>query len=348
MKKKRLRKRKILAYSLPFLSSVGLLWYALEKVSLVQIGRQFQEANYFWLSLSLALGVISNWARAQRWAIVLQAMGYRVSIWQATVAVFAGYFFNFLVPRAGEVARCTVVQRSSQVPIAVSVGTIITERILDVLILFVLIGVLLLAEVGNMTALVWRFLEQKIPQWISYNFYFWVVMSVILIGGLLCVGLVWYWVRQPNHVIGQRLKRIGAGIWQGVISLKDVKRKGEFIFYSIFIWVLYYLMGYVLFFCFPSTAHLDMWFAYIILIIGTIGMSAPVQGGAGAYHLLVGNLFALRNLTVEEGVLLATFMHATQSIMVLVLGGTAFFYSIWTSSKNLPEATENGNGIGNK
>jgi len=327
--KKRLRKRKMLAYSLPFVLSILLLWYALQRVSLAQIGKQFQEANYVWLIVSVVLGVISHWIRAYRWLLVLQPLGYKVTTWQATLAVFSGYFANFLLPRAGEIARCTVVQRSSGVPLAVSVGTIITERVLDVLILFVLLLVLLLVEAQNMATIVWQFFQQKLPVFTIYNPYFIAITSILLIVSMLTVGLLLYWAGKPNHPFGQRIRRVGKGIWQGMTSLNQVKRKKEFIFYSLLIWFLYYLMGYVLFFCFPSTAHLDKWFAYIILIVGTIGMSAPVQGGAGAYHLLVGNLFAMRNLTIEEGILLATFMHAAQLLVVVILGGGAFFYSLW-------------------
>ncbi len=318
--------RKLLAYLFPFLLSVILLSYALQKVSIAQIGKLFQEANYFWLSLSMVLGVVSHWARAHRWRLVLKPLGYTVTQWQASVAVFVGYFANFLLPRAGEVARCTVVQRSSGVPIAVSVGTIITERILDILILFVLFAFLLLVEAQSMTSLAWQFLAQKMPALAGY---FWLFLVIVVFGVCFGVVLVWHWGRQGQGKFSLRMKRVMAGVWQGIMSLKHLERRAEFVFYSVLIWFLYYLMGYVLFFCFPATAHLDMWFAFIILIIGTIGMSAPVQGGAGAYHLLVGNLFALRHLTAEEGILLATFMHAAQLLVLLVLGGSAFLYSLW-------------------
>lgn len=329
--------RKVLAYLLPFLASIILLGYAFQKVSLAQIGKLFKDANYFWLSLSIILGIISYWARAYRWALVLKPLGYKVTYWQATVAVFVGYFANLLLPRAGEIARCTVINRSSQVPIAVSVGTIITERILDIIILLVLFALLLLIEAQSMTSLAWEFLQQKIPALVGY---FWIVFAIICVFGMVGLGFLWYLGRQAHHPIGQRIKRISTGVWQGIISLKKVERKTEFIFYSLFIWFLYYLMGYLLFFCFAATAHLDMWFAYIFLIIGTIGMSTPVQGGAGAYHLLVGSLFALRNLTVEEGILLATFMHAVHLLVPLVLGGGAFLYSLWAYRKNPSQPTK--------
>ncbi|TAE09500.1 MAG: UPF0104 family protein [Bacteroidetes bacterium] len=333
--------RKVLAYGLPLLLSIVLMGYALQKVSLAQIGKLFQEANYFWLSLSLLLGIISHWARAYRWVLVLRPLGYEVTVWQATVAVFAGYFANVLIPRAGEVARCTIVQRSSQVPLAVSVGTIITERVLDILILFVLLVIMLLAEAGNMTATVWQFLQQKIPSLASQNTAFWAIFGTLFVVGAVSGIVLLFWVRRTSHPLGLRLRRIGEGIWQGIVSLRTVERKGEFIFYSLFIWVLYYFMGYILFFCFDRTAHLDMWFAYIILITGTIGMSVPVQGGAGAYHLMVGNIFALRNLSVEEGILLATFMHAVQQFVILLVGGSAFLYGLWAYQKTNPKKFAN-------
>jgi hypothetical protein len=327
------RFRHVLAYGLPFVLSIVLLWYAFQKVSFAQIGKLFQEANYVWLAVSIVLAIMSHWARAYRWVLVLRPLGYQVTIWQATVAVFAGYFANILLPRAGEIARCTVVQRSSHVPLAISVGTIITERILDILILLVLLFVLLVGEAGNMTTTVWQFLQQKIPILASQSYTFWVLVTCLLMVSSATAIIGFLWARRTSHPLGIRLRRIFEGMWQGIISLRTVERKGEFIFYSIFIWVLYYLMGYVLFFCFKMTAHLDMWFAFIILIIGTIGMSTPVQGGAGAYHLLVGNIFALRNLTVEEGISLATFMHTTQHLFLLLAGGGAFLYALWTFQK---------------
>lgn len=290
-----------------------------------KLGEQFAKANYFWLGVSAVLALLSHWVRSHRWRLMLEPLGHKVGELPSFLAVLSGYFMNFIIPRAGELVRCGLIQKMSKVPASTALGTVITERLIDVLILFTMIVVLLVVEFQRLSELILQVLGSKFQ---NLN-----ALILLGIGLLLFVGIVGYllwrnWARLLQNTFFLKVTQFVQGMIEGVLSLRYVPNKIAFIAYSLLIWVLYYLMAYVLFFCFTETAHLDLWFGYIVLVMGAIGMSAPVQGGVGAYHFLVGSVFALRAMTMEQGILIATFMHTAQAVIILVFGGIAFALSL--------------------
>jgi hypothetical protein len=319
-------------YFLPILFSVILLWLAFQKVSWQAIVEPFARANYFWIGVSGILAIFSHLLRAARWQLVVEPLGYSMRLIPAFMAVMVGYLMNFVIPRAGEFARCGLIQRLAGVPADKAFGTVVVERIIDVLMLGGLCIVLLLVEFNGLTKFFLGFFQAKFCSLVSL----WWVALIALILMVLLAGFGWiYWQKLKKLSFFPRLQSIFLNIWVGIRSIQKVKNLPLFIVYTFLIWLMYYLMAYVLFFCFPETAHLDMWFGYLILIMGTIGMATPVQGGFGAYHLLVGSVFALRNLSAEQGVVLATFMHTIQLIFVLVIGGGCLLASWFWQAKPL-------------
>jgi uncharacterized protein (TIRG00374 family) len=323
---------RIFSYLFPIGLSALLLYFAFQKIPLNELLAPFQKADYRWIVLSAVLGAISHWARAARWQLAIHPLGYQVHSIPAFYAVMVGYFMNFIIPRAGEFVRCGMIQKLEGVPADKAFGTVVTERIIDVLMLGILFLILILVELNRLAALFMEFFQSKMGHLFSL-FYILLIISILAI---LTLYLIWrYKAKIQQLPFFDRLQKIALNIWQGIISIKKVKNPILFIAYTLLIWLMYYLMAYVLFFCFPETQNLDLWFGFIILIMGTIGMATPVQGGFGAYHLLVGNVFALRNLSVEQGIILATFMHTVQMLIVLGLGGICFVLSwFWRKPLN--------------
>jgi glycosyltransferase 2 family protein len=325
------------SYLITISVSLLLLWWALRGINPAKLAEQFRRADYTWLGVSAVLGIMSHWIRARRWRMLLAPLGYQVSDFKSFLAVMSGYFMNFVIPRAGELARCGLIQKLERVPVTTALGTVITERIIDVFILLGLVVVLVLVEFEALSSNIWFFLQSKLmltPFVIGTL----VVICVLGLGVLYWVWRNWGLLLQSNF--GRKIEKFLHELMQGVLSLRKVNNLSLFILYSLLIWFLYFLMAYVLFFCFPETAHLDLWFGYIVLVMGTIGMSAPVQGGVGAYHLLVGEVFALRNMTSAQGIILATFMHTAQAVIVLSVGGITMIVGLlWKNTQTVSSSS---------
>ncbi len=311
---------KILQYLLPLLIGGGLLWYALRDIAWADLAEQFRRADYRWILVSAGLAILSHLSRAYRWQLLLTPLGYRTSLYHAFLAVMSGYFVNLVIPRAGEISRCGMIEKLDKVPTSTAFGTVVVERLIDVCMLFILLLILLVAEFQTLSDWILGFIFSKF-QALYNQAYLLLILGFVLLLGLAI--LLRYWVYLKENALVIKIKGILLNVWQGMRSIQSVRNKPAFVFHTLFIWWMYYLMSYVLFFCFPTTSHLDMWFGFIVLIMGAIGMAAPVQGGIGTYHLLVGQIFTLRGLTAKQGSLMAFFMHTSQTLVVLILGSVA-------------------------
>ncbi len=343
--------------------SAFLLYFAFQKIQWNDLKTTFWQANVFWIFVSCGLALISHLLRAYRWNMLLQQMGYKPTLLQSFWAVMVGYFMNFLFIRVGEVSRCVALQYQADVPIEKGFGTVIVERVTDLGITFLLVLVLLLVEFNYFFDIFSKFFSIKFQYldltfWLIVATIF--SASIIVFLGVYwqykkekkhqkditrisknhhhesvneqtshhAEHHAKYHTEHSYYVRFLRTilyfsKKIYKGLLEGLQSIQKLKNPLLFWFISLSIWFLYYLMGYCLFFCFAHTQHLDAWFGFILLVTGTVGMSAPVQGGFGAYHWLVGSIFALRQIPFAEGLILATFMHAIQSIFLILLGGIA-------------------------
>ena len=315
---------KILKYSISVLIAGGLLYYAFQGIDTQEVIALFQKADYTWVFVSGILAILSHISRAYRWKYLLEPMGYSMSLWNAFLAVMSGYFMNTIIPRAGEVSRCGIIQKLDNVPADTAFGTVVLERIIDLIMLMLLTTIVFVVEFKNLSQWFYQMFEDKLSSVLGLGY------LILFLGvlGLIALFLAYYfrnyllqwtWVRKAKGVIQNVIK--------GVLSIRSVRNKPAFIFHTLFIWLMYYLMAYVLFFSFPETSHLDLWFGVLILFMGAIGMSMPVNGGTGAYHVLVGKIFLLRGLTNDDGTLMATFMHASQTLTILIVGGLATFIS---------------------
>lgn len=310
--------RSFLQYSISILITFGLLYYALRGIAFEEVLEKFQKADYTWIFVSAGLALLSHWSRAYRWKYLLEPLGYQLPIKTAFLAVMSGYFVNILVPRAGEVSRCGMVQRLNGIPMSTAFGTVVLERIIDLLMLFLLVLTVFLVEFNNLSDWFIALFSDKLKSLGELQY----LIGFAFLTFMLAGGLVYYfWPRLKDRALVKKLRGIFMNIIKGVLSIRSVKNKSAFIGHTLFIWLMYYLMAYVLFFSLPATRHLDLWFGVLVLVMGAFGMGAPVNGGIGAYHLLVGKVFLLRGLSDKEGILMATFMHTAQTLTIILAGG---------------------------
>ena len=331
--------RKVLQYTISLGIAFGLLLYLFKGFNFSVIVKVFKEADYKWVVLSVIIGIISHLLRAYRWIILLKPMGYSPTLYKSFLAVMSGYFINLVIPRGGEVARSGLLQKMDDVPATKAFGTIVMERIIDVLILGILMLVLLAVEVDQITSILTNSMSSKFTG-LQDKLY-------LLAGGIFIALVVATFFafrkRIQESFLYAKILGLLKKVLEGVSSILKVKNQGAFWFHTLGIWVMYYFMAYVLFQCFPLTASLSPWVGFSILVIGALGMAAPVQGGLGAYHFLITPVLIFylqaQNPSKDEVLGIVTFMHAAQSLVTIVIGGIAVGLSSAMSRKKQENAS---------
>ncbi len=329
----------ILKYVILLGVAVALLFFAFKGMDLKKIVQDILQANMFWVSVSGLISIIAFVVRAHRWNLLIEPMGYSPSLKNTTYSVMVGYLANFIVPRLGEVSRCGALSKAESIPFNKLFGTVIVERIIDVISLLICIflaAVLEYKRLGN-------FFTENIFDPVVSKFQQLINSPLILTGVIIAViGLtitVVYFIRKGRKKEGEsKFTKIIKGFVDGLRSVANLKRPWLFIFQSAFIWVLYYLGVYVALFAFPFTEGLGGGTALFLLVAGGIGMSTPVQGGIGAYHLFVSQGLLLYGVIKENGLAFATMLHGLQFILVIILGAASLILLFAGRKKNL--ATE--------
>lgn len=325
--------KNILKYLLSLAVAGGLMWYVFKDMDMAAMWAKFQNANHSWLILVTIFTITAAWSRAYRWNMLLEPLGYRPSSFDATVAVFTGYFANQIIPRAGEVTRCGTLNRLERVPVNVSFGTVVAERVFDVVTLLLLIGLAFILEFSRLSNFFVKIFGEKlgIGQGNGSN-------RIALLGGLAVIGVgliiaAWWFYRKNAERLRQntlfaKIEGFILGLVEGLLSIRKLRNPLAFVFHTALIWTMYFLSSYVCFFVLSESSHLTLLAGLTVLIMGGLGMSAPVQGGIGPYHILVSSALVLYGLSKEIGLALATYIHGTQMILMLILGGISFIITL--------------------
>jgi glycosyltransferase 2 family protein len=273
------------------------------------------DVNYFWIGAALVLGILSHISRTIRWSYLIEPMGSKPGLLNTFLAVMVGYVMNLVFPRMGEISRCGVLAKYEKISFARLIGTVVTERIIDVVVLLFFTLVAVISQFGQ----VLRFLEQNPgvkAKVIS------LITSPLLITGILAglVIVILFRKKIRHSRLFKKVEITWIHLKEGLISFKYVKKKGALIFHSFFIWLMYYLMLYVCFFAFSFTKHLSPFAALTTFIMGSFGMVAPVQGGLGTWHFMTREGLALYGVPYENGIIFAFVVHTTNTLMIIVVG----------------------------
>jgi uncharacterized protein (TIRG00374 family) len=312
-------KKYVILLAVSIFLAATLLGYVFSIVDFDAILIEFKKAKLEWVYLSIVVSVFANIARGLRWNLLLEPMQLRIRPINAVFAVLTGYLANFAFPRIGELARCSYVNRTDNIPINNGLGTVITERIVDVIFTLFIIVLGFLVEF------------QKLVDFINSIINLENIFSKAINIGILLASLaifisffIFFLKKYKGQIlrIGIVSKLIGflQGILHGILSILKIKKVGLFVFYSLAIWFGYFLMVYVLLFAFEETAVLPAKVALIILCLGSLAMIAPVQGGIGAYHIMVMSALMIYGIEQEKALIVATIMHSSQFIAVLLFG----------------------------
>ena len=303
---------KILKILLPLLLGVLLVLYSLSKVSISELLVYIQKANYNWIALGVFLGMLSHLSRAYRWLFQLEPMGYKVKFGNSVMAVFATYLINYTIPRAGEVARATILTNYEGVPFEKAFGTIVAERIADLFIMLSIIAVTLYLQFD----FIYGFLIDKFNP-----------IKLAIAFSVLCVFAVAFFIfiKQSTSKIALKLKRLLGGLLEGFTSIFKMKKKWAFIFHTLFIWAMYLLMFYVTSLAVSDLNNVPLG-AILIAFISASFSIAATNGGIGSYPLAIYAAFSVFGIAQEPSIAFGWIMWSSQTLMIIVFGGLSLIY----------------------
>lgn len=332
-------KKIITVLKFSFFLGLGLviIWLSLKDLSIeerLQILYSFKTANYSWVVLAIILGIFSHLIRAARWVLFFEPMGFKPKLKTTFYAVMIGYFANMAFPRLGEVTRCGIMSRYEKIPFQKSLGTVVTERAIDMLIFFLLFLLMFLTQFETIK----EYLDQNIyPKLVAkFGALHYSRMIFLFLGGLiLVIVLISFAVRKK--VVASKtyhnVKQLIIGFWEGLKSLGQVKKPGLFVLYSILIWVLYFFMLYITFFCFAETTGLGPGAGLSALVLGSIGIMIT-PGGIGLYPAIIQETLLLYGIAKPTGLALGWIAWTAQTLMILVVGGVSLLLLSIKRSEN--------------
>jgi uncharacterized protein (TIRG00374 family) len=279
----------------------------------------FKTAKYFWVGISVVIAFLSHFLRAFRWNYLLKPAGYSVKPANALGAVLVGYFANYGLPRMGEITRCTLVTKYDHVPFEVALGTVITERIVDMLILIVIFFLTLFAQFSQLKDLTAKYIYNPMMlklQGISENPVGLISLIVIV---LVCVIGFFLLRRKFSGLLKGKLGNVIKGFGKGLSSVKDMEHKFQFIILSLAIWASYFYSLYVCFFAFDGTSQLGQSECLVLLLFGTFGVVFS-PGGLGAYPAIITALLTYYGIEQIAAFSFPWMAWTSQFVLIVVLG----------------------------
>lgn len=310
-----MKKKQAIQLFIIFVVGGFFLYFVFKGIAWSDLKQKLAAANYSWIALGMGIGVLSHWIRAWRATLLYAPMGYAIPVKSSFYAVMTGYMMNYLIPRAGELSRCAALTKSHDLPVEKSLGTVVTERLVDMLmLLLILVGVFTL----NFSLLL-SYLETNAPQSSTSG----ISLKWLILGFAVIILALIYLLRKriQAHPFYTKIASIVTGFMEGLLSIKQVKQPILFIILSILIWVCYILMMYFCLFAMPTTANLTFMNTVVVFAVGTVGMIIPAPAaGAGTYHFAVMQSLMLFGVPEADGIAYATIVHGVQMVVLVLIG----------------------------
>lgn len=303
--------KKILKTILPLALGGILVWYSISKISLDVLVGYFKEAKYGWILLGLFFGVLSHLSRAYRWKFMLEPLGFKPKLTNSILAVLVGYLVNLALPRAGEISRASVMANYEGIPFEKGFGTIVAERIADLIMMLCIITITLFVQ--------FDFIYELLTK--NFN------PTKIIIGiAILIIGFFIFssFVKKAESGFLFKIKNFITGLIEGVTSIFKMKNKWAFIFHTVFIWTMYVAMFWA---TIPAIEGLHVPLGGILIGFIAGGFSiAATNGGVGLYPIAVAGALALFDVPTDPATAFGWIMWTAQTVMIIVFGGLAFLF----------------------
>lgn len=313
---------------IPLFLGMALFWYLYRNLDITLITEILRSGiNYYWILLSMFIGLLSHIIRAFRWRLQLQALGAEPPIRTLFNAIFGTYAVNLLFPRLGEIWRCGYISKREKLPFTQVLGSVVSDRISDTLsVLVITLGVLLF-QVNIFVRFLANYpaIGKHIQQFFESP---WLYIALGIMGGLL-----WWILRQKGeNSFLSKLKKIVTNLWEGFITVLKMKHKSAFVLYTLLIWACYFLQFYVCMFAFSFTSQLGILAALTLFVMGSISVALPVQGGIGPWHFAIISILVIYGVGENEAGAFALVVHGAQMLLIILLGIYTLI-SIYTENK---------------
>jgi len=294
----------------PLILGIIILYFLYRGTNFNELWDNIKGANWWILSFSLVFGLMGNVFRGVRWNLLIKPLGYQPKVTHIVYAVLGSYAVNFAFPRAGEIWRCGMVAKKEKVPIQKLIGTIVIDRLFDV----VMVGLFILAAFVCNVKIFYKNRELfNLPDWLTSPS----IYIGLAIAGVICVAIL---IVFKNYRIVQKIRNFFTDIWRDMVKVWHMKEKARFLLYTFGIWISYFVYFYVTFYAFDFTAGLGIAAGLFVFSISSISMSIPSNGGLGPWQAAV--VFGLCAYMVNKGqaTAFATAVFAIQSIWLVACG----------------------------
>jgi glycosyltransferase 2 family protein len=318
----------VLKYVLGLGLGVLLMWLCMRGINFDLVKEGFRDANYLWVAIGLVIALLSHWYRAVRWRLLIEAAGHKSNTWNLFCSIMVSYLVNQATGRLGEVARATMTAKSEKIPLSVSFGTMVTDRVFDVIALGLLVLGVFLFQFKQITAIMDKAFANSEPGGAADAAVFpwkWILAGVMVVGLLI---VIFFWSRLMKISLFAKGVQFSKDIWLSIKSVTKMKHPWYFLLLTVLIWVCYILMTFLVFFALDDTKDLSFVFAITAFTMGGIGMVLPSPGGIGTYHFAIIMSFAAYASTfgwTEEhakvvGTNIAFIIHTSQFLMMILVG----------------------------
>lgn len=313
------------------------MWLAFRSVDFDKLWSELKVADYSWLLLSIFFGLVAFLSRARRWMLLINPLGYHPSFMNSFYALMTGYLANIALPRIGEITRCVALGKKEKIPVDQLIGTVVIERTIDFLSLLAIMIALIFTSSDQIGLFIkesiLKPIEENIVALFGSTWILWVTLLVIGVAGLGFMIGYRHSLRKIRFFA--KMFDLAKGIIDGLKTITNLKRKWEFIFHTIFIWLNYALMTWVVVFSLDVTSHITFGDSIFLLVIGGLAMSAPVQSGLGAFHYIISRgLLIVEGIPLEDGLVYALLTHESQLVFVVIIGTISFFMIFRRHSKD--------------
>ena len=302
--------RKWLTVLIPLLIGIGIIYYQYTTLTSEEIDKikiSFEKANYYYILLSLIIACVGYRSRAYRWKFALNHLGYETKFSNNFFTVCVSYLVNLTVPRSGEISRAALLKKYEDVPFDKAFGTIVAERIVDLLIFFLFVFIGFVSQFDK----IYQFL-------LNENVSFQSLILTAIVGVFLFFGFILIWIYAEWQII-LKLKKKLSGLVEGITTVYKMKDKWNYIFHSFFIWFSYLMMFYVAVFALPETSEINFDIVIMGFIFGSLAVGFS-NGGLGAYPFSIALIFSLYGITKDVGTAFGWLVWTSQTILTIILG----------------------------
>ncbi|MBT3621308.1 MAG: flippase-like domain-containing protein [Flavobacteriales bacterium] len=330
---------KIVKYIASLGFAFGILYLLFKNQDPVQLVKEIQKVDGKWVLLSMVFGGWAYVSRGLRWIVLIDALGYKSSKLNSISAVSVGYFTNMFIPRAGEISRCTALNQVEKVPVDKLFGTILIERVIDFVFLISLIFLTVVLKFNDIFKFYTTLQAQQTESTGNDKLF---MLLGILVGGGVLFYFAKKWLKKSKFY--EKVLSFIDGLKEGFKSIKNMKRKSAFWFQTFSIWIMYFLMTYICFFCMDETSHLTASDGLFLLVLGGIGMVIPTPGGVGSYHAIVMiglSVLGVGTVFLGEGgdptnpaLLFPTIVHVAQTLVAIIMGSVGLLVLFLSKKKS--------------